>query len=97
MEPTGPIDAGGDLERLLKELQSKGWPAKKVQAAREVWEEVCHDPMRRGRGGKGIPENERPQSTPTPLNPIKPDLTELFNRTVSWPAEPPEPPEPPPN
>ena len=85
----GPTDAGGDLERLLKELASKGWPDNKIRAARDCWEDVCHDPMRRGRGGKGLPENEPEpgQTPPVPLNPIKPDLDELFDRTVGWPGD----------
>ncbi|HMC08986.1 MAG TPA: hypothetical protein VKL22_06685 [Actinomycetota bacterium] len=80
-----PADAGGDLERLLKELQAKGWSPDKLEALRERWEDVCHDPMRRGRGGKGIPENE-PRPRPEQPPPPKPDLMDLFNKTVSWPG-----------
>ena len=80
-----PADAGDDLERLLKELQAKGWPPRKLEALRDRWEDVCHDPMRRGRGGKGIPENE-PRPRPEQPPPPKPDLMDLFNKTVSWPG-----------
>ena len=58
---TGPTDAGDDLERLMSELRAKGWSPGKLEALRDRWEDICHDPMRRGRGGKGIPENERPE------------------------------------
>jgi len=86
----GHVDAGDDLERLLKDLAAKGWSDKKVEAARDSWEEVCHDPMRRGRGGKGLPENaSTPPAEPVPLSPIKPDAGELFERTVAWPGKPP--------
>lgn len=86
----GHVDAGGDLERLLKDLAAKGWSNKKVEAARYSWEEACHDPMRRGRGGKGLPENETPAAdAPAPLNPIKPDPDQLLERTVAWPGTPP--------
>jgi hypothetical protein len=92
MTATGPAEGGSDLERLLEELRHKGWPAHKVQAARECWEDVCHDPMRRGRGGKGLPQNEPPHPEPPPLSPIKPDLDELLDRTTGWPADLPIPP-----
>lgn len=82
---TGPSDSGDDMERLLKDLQAKGWSPRKVQAAAETWEDACFDPMRRGRGGKGLPENEVPPTDPPPLSPIKPDPEELMQRTVSFP------------
>jgi hypothetical protein len=89
----GPEDAGDDLERLLNELQAKGWPPEKLRATRERWEDVCYDPMRRGRGGKGIPENERKPETP-PVPPLiperKPDLAEILDRTTNWPGPPPD-------
>lgn len=91
----GPTDAGADLERLLAELRAKGWKPAMVDAARERWEDVCHDPMRRGRGGRGLPENApAAPAEPPPLNPIKPDAEELLSRTVNWPAGGPEAPPP---
>ena len=85
----GPEDAGDDLERLLNELQAKGWSPEKLRATRERWEDVCYDPMRRGRGGKGIPENERRPDVP-PVPPLipehKPDLAEILDRTTNWPG-----------
>lgn len=83
----GPTDAGADLERLLAELAAKGWKPNQLEAARERWEDVCHDPMRRGRGGRGLPENEQVPAAPAPLSPIKPDAQELASRTVKWPVE----------
>src|SRR3989442_13028847 len=80
-----PADAGGDLERLLKELQAKGWSPDKLEALRERWEDVCHDPMRRGRGGKGVPGNE-PRPRPEQPPPPKPDPLDLFNKTGSRPG-----------
>ncbi|HWD08025.1 MAG TPA: hypothetical protein VHA57_02915 [Actinomycetota bacterium] len=88
----GYVDAGDDLERLLRDLASKGWPNEKIGAARDSWEEVCHDPMRRGRGGKGLPENETVSPPePVPLSPIKPDPGQLLERTVAWPGGAPQP------
>ncbi|HEU5004215.1 MAG TPA: hypothetical protein VFW71_15745 [Actinomycetota bacterium] len=83
----GPTDAGADLQKLLADLAAKGWKPAQVEAARERWEDVCHDPMRRGRGGRGLPENEPAPAGPAPLSPIKPDAQELISRTVSWPAD----------
>lgn len=89
----GPEDAGDDLESMLDELRAKGWSPRKVEAARERWEDVCYDPMRRGRGGKGIPENERTPDTP-PVPPLRPDqrphLGEILERTTTWPGTPPD-------
>ena len=92
----GYVDAGDDLERLLKDLAAKGWQDKKIGAARDSWAEICHDPMRRGRGGKGLPENETaPPPEPVPLSPLKPDPGELLERTVAWPGQAPRPGGPP--
>ena len=81
---SGPIEAGGDLERMLAELRSKGWSPEKLRAAREVWEDICHDPMRRGRGGKGLPQNEHPEEPPAPP---KPSLDQLLDRTAGFDEE----------
>lgn len=73
------------MERLLAELRAKGWSPEKLRVAREVWEDVCHDPMRRGRGGKGIRENERPTEPPPP--PPRPSLDQLLDRTAMYPDD----------
>ena len=89
---TGPTDAGDDLERLMDELRAKGWSPGKLEGLRDRWEDICHDPMRRGRGGKGIPETERPGSSsgsnsgPTPVP--RPDIAALLNRAATWKAQP---------
>jgi hypothetical protein len=79
-----PADAGDDLERLLKELKAKGWTPTQLRGVRERWEQVCHDPMRRGRGGKGIPQNEPEPEKSDPVRPPTPDLTDLLNGTAEW-------------
>jgi hypothetical protein len=84
----GPTDAGGDLERLMNELQAKGWSASKLEGLRDRWEDICHDPMRRGRGGKGLPENERPEADPDPEPVPRPDIAALLNQTATWKALP---------
>ncbi|MEA2502481.1 MAG: hypothetical protein QOH66_2321 [Actinomycetota bacterium] len=89
---TGPTDAGDDLERLMSELRAKGWSPGKLEGLRDRWEDICHDPMRRGRGGKGIPENERPErgagsnSGPAPVP--RPDIAALLNKAATWKAQP---------
>ncbi len=86
---TGPTDAGDDLERLMSELQAKGWSRNKLEGLRDRWEDICYDPMRRGRGGKGLPQNERPgvpgeepQAVP------RPEIAALLNRAATWKAQP---------
>lgn len=87
---TGPADAGGDLERLMNELKAKGWSSGKLEGLAERWEDICHDPMRRGRGGKGLPQNERPQEAgegdPEPEPPAvpRPEIAALLNKAASW-------------
>ena len=83
-----PAGAGDDLERLMKELQSKGWSAGKLEGLRQRWEDICHDPMRRGRGGKGLPGNERPEPPPDPEPVPRPDIAALLHRTATWKAQP---------
>ena len=86
---TGPTDAGDDLERLMSELQAKGWSPNKLEGLRDRWEDICHDPMRRGRGGKGLPQNERP-GVPgeEPQGVPRPEIAALLNRAATWKAQP---------
>jgi hypothetical protein len=84
----GPTDAGDDLERLMSELRAKGWSPGKLEGLRDRWEDICHDPMRRGRGGKGIPENERPGPPPDAEPAPRPDIAALLNMAATWKAEP---------
>jgi hypothetical protein len=44
--------------------------------------------MRRGRGGKGIPENERPEPSPDPAPVPRPDIAALLNKAATWKAQP---------
>jgi hypothetical protein len=48
--------------------------------------------MRRGRGGKGIPENERPDPDPgsgSGADPVpRPDIAALLNKAATWKAQP---------
>ncbi len=101
MEPVNkrPAGAGGDLERLIAELRSKGWGPQRIETLRASWEQVCHDPMSRGRGGPSLPENTpaQPDKTGKPANlaagtpeanPVswrdKSDLLEFLDRTAPW-------------
>ncbi len=74
----------------MAELQAKGWSPNKLEALRERWEDICHDPMRRGRGGKGLPENERPAPDPAaePEPKPRPEIAALLNRAAQWKAQP---------
>ena len=87
---TGPTDAGDDLERLMSELQAKGWSADKLEGLRERWEDICYDPMRRGRGGKGLPENDQPEAPAEDGQepPPRPEIAALLNRAATWKAQP---------
>ncbi|MGH2707784.1 MAG: hypothetical protein ACRDJF_00735 [Actinomycetota bacterium] len=95
----GPAGAGGDLERLIAELRSKGWEPRRIETLRASWERACHDPMSRGRGGPSLPENApaQPDETGEPrtpaagtpeVNPVswrnKSDLLEFLDRTAPW-------------
>jgi hypothetical protein len=73
MEPADkrPAGAGGDLERLVAELRAKGWSPRRIDSLRTSWEQVCHDPMNRGRGGPSLPEN-RPDQPDQPGQAGKP-------------------------
>jgi hypothetical protein len=72
----------------MNELQAKGWSPDKLEGLRDRWEDICHDPMRRGRGGKGIPENERPEPAPDPAPLPRPDVAALLNKAATWKAQP---------
>jgi hypothetical protein len=93
---TGPTDAGGDLERLMNELKAKGWSSDKLQGLAERWEDICHDPIRRGRGGKGLPQNERPASAEgaedeapaVPPAVPRPEIAALLNKAAAWKTQP---------
>ena len=89
---TGPTDAGDDLERLMSELRAKGWSPGKLEGLRDRWEDICHDPMRRGRGGKGLPENDRSAEDGAeggpPSGVPRPDLAAILNRSAAWKAQP---------
>jgi hypothetical protein len=90
---SGPADAGDDLERLMADLKAKGWASGQLDALSDRWEDICHDPMRRGRGGKGLPQNERPPGEETddagpPSGVPRPDLAALLNRTATWKTQP---------
>ena len=91
---TEPADAGDDLERLMNELRDKGWSSAKLEGLAERWEDICHDPMRRGRGGKGLPQNEGPKeggeadAAPEPPAVPRPEIAALLNKAAAWKTQP---------
>lgn len=106
MEPANrrPAGAGDDLERLVAELRSKGWAPERIESLRASWEQVCHDPMSRGRGGPSLPENapDQPDETGKPrrlaqgtpeTNPVswcnRSSLIEFLDGTAPWAGAPP--------
>ena len=72
----------------MNELKAKGWSSEKLEGLADRWEDICHDPMRRGRGGKGIPENERPEPGADPAPVPRPDIAALLNKAATWKAQP---------
>lgn len=87
----GPTDGGEDLRRLLRDLEAKGWKPQQLESLKARWEDACHDPMRRGRGGPSLPENaglSRP--APAGLRESRParGAGTPEEHKVSWPAKP---------